>query len=197
MRSYRDYIAWLGDRDGGGDEAFWTEYLSGFDTVTPVLEEYGALTRAAMQDYLPKWEPRAYLYDPMADYPTRGGKMMRPSLCIATACAFGAPAEKAVRAAVAIEMLREAKGRGARLVVFPELALTTFFPRWHVADIAEFDHYYEPAMPNSAVQPLFDEARRLGVGFALGYAELERDGHMVCGAFGCQALQEPHSTLFG
>lgn len=27
-------------------------------------------------------------------------------------------------------MLREAHGMGARLVVFPELALTTFFPRY-------------------------------------------------------------------
>ena len=27
--------------------------------------------------------------------------------------------------------------------MFPELALTTFFPRWFVDDIAEFDHFYE------------------------------------------------------
>lgn len=78
------------------------------DTVLPVLEEYGALTRAAMSDYLPKREPREYLYDPVADYPTRGGKMMRPSMCIATACAFGAPPEKAAKIAVAIEMLHNA-----------------------------------------------------------------------------------------
>lgn len=78
------------------------------DTVSPVLDEYGALTRRVMADYLPKREPRAYLYDPLADYPTRGGKMMRPSLCIATACALGAPAEKAAKAAAAIEMLHNA-----------------------------------------------------------------------------------------
>lgn len=78
------------------------------DTVGPVLDEYGALTRKAMQAYLPKREPRAYLYEPLADYPTRGGKMMRPSLCIATARAFGAPAERAAKAAVAIEMLHNA-----------------------------------------------------------------------------------------
>ena len=78
------------------------------DTVTPVLEEYGALTRQAMAEYLPKWEPREFLYDPMAEYPSRGGKMMRPSLCIATACAFGARPERAVKAAVSIEMLHNA-----------------------------------------------------------------------------------------
>jgi N-carbamoyl-D-amino-acid hydrolase len=69
-----------------------------------------------------------------------------------------------------IAMLHEAHSMGAQLVVFPELALTTFFPRWFVDDIAEADHWYEESMPNAATQPLFDEARRLGVGFCLGYA---------------------------
>ncbi len=78
------------------------------DTVSPILDEYGAMTRAAMQEYLPDWEPLDYLYKPMADYPQRGGKFMRPSLCIATASAFGAPPERAVKAAVAIEMLHNA-----------------------------------------------------------------------------------------
>ena len=58
-------------------------------------------------------------------------------------------------------------------MVFPELALTTFFPRWFVDDITEADHWYERSMPNSATQPLFDEAKRLGVGFCLGYALLD------------------------
>lgn len=78
------------------------------DTVSPLLEEYGALTRDAMAEYLPAWEPYDYLYGPMAEYPRRGGKFMRPSLCIATASAFGAPPERAVKAAVAIEMLHNA-----------------------------------------------------------------------------------------
>jgi predicted amidohydrolase len=71
-----------------------------------------------------------------------------------------------------IELLREAKSRSCDLVVFPELALTTFFPRWFVDDISEADHYYETAMPSSHTQPLFDEARHLQIGFCLGYAEL-------------------------
>ena len=29
-----------------------------------------------------------------------------------------------------VELLREAHAVGARFVVFPELAFTTFFPRW-------------------------------------------------------------------
>ena len=69
------------------------------------------------------------------------------------------------------EMLAEAAGRGAELVVFPELALTTFFPRWFVEDLGEADRWYETSMPNPATQVLFDEAARLAVGFCLGYAE--------------------------
>ncbi|MFW2334457.1 N-carbamoyl-D-amino-acid hydrolase [Ilumatobacter sp.] len=75
-----------------------------------------------------------------------------------------------------IVLLREAADAGCDLVAYPELALTTFFPRWFVDDITEADHWYETAMPNEHTQPLFDEARRLGVGFCLGYALLDRDG---------------------
>lgn len=78
------------------------------DNVALMLDEYGAMVRKTMAEYLPKEEPRDYLYDPVADYPARGGKMMRPSLCLATAQAFGAPPERALRAAVAIEMLHNA-----------------------------------------------------------------------------------------
>ena len=76
-----------------------------------------------------------------------------------------------------IALLRDGAEAGCDLVVFPELALTTFFPRWFTEDIAGHDHYYEREMPNTDVQPLFDEAARLGVGFCLGYAELTPDGH--------------------
>ena len=74
-------------------------------------------------------------------------------------------------------LLRQAHARGCLLVVFPELALTTFFPRWLIADAAELDSFFERAMPNPAVQPLFDEARKLGIGFYLGFAELTAEGH--------------------
>ena len=71
-----------------------------------------------------------------------------------------------------IAQLREAKRRGCDLVVFPELTLTTFFPRWWLEDEAELDAFYETEMPGPETRPLFDEARRLGLGFCLGYAEL-------------------------
>lgn len=71
-----------------------------------------------------------------------------------------------------IEMMRESKARGCELVVFTEMALTTFFPRWMIEDEAELDSYYEIDMPSAATQLLFDEAKRLSIGFYLGYAEL-------------------------
>ncbi|MEY4404608.1 MAG: hypothetical protein RI976_539 [Actinomycetota bacterium] len=75
-----------------------------------------------------------------------------------------------------VNLLREAHSKKAELVVFPELALTTFFPRWFVDDIAEANHWYETEMPSAVTQPLFDEAKNLGIGFCLGYAELTKAG---------------------
>src|SRR5437899_1590675 len=71
-----------------------------------------------------------------------------------------------------IALLREAHGTGARFVVFPELALTTFFPRWWMTEQDEIDRYFERDMPSAETRPLFDLARELGIGFYLGYAEL-------------------------
>jgi predicted amidohydrolase len=75
-----------------------------------------------------------------------------------------------------LTLLRDAAERGAELVVFPELALTTFFPRWDL-DEDEMLTFFEREMPSDETRPLFEEAARLGVGFHLGYAELTPDGH--------------------
>ncbi|MBJ7461225.1 MAG: N-carbamoyl-D-amino-acid hydrolase [Ilumatobacteraceae bacterium] len=90
-----------------------------------------------------------------------------------------------------IALLRQASTHGCDLVVFPELALTTFFPRWFVDDITEADHWYETSMPSPETQPLFDEARRLSIGFSLGYAELTPDGHR----FNTQILVEKDGSV--
>ena len=75
-----------------------------------------------------------------------------------------------------VEMMREAKGRGSDFVVFPELALTTFFPRYWMSEEEAQARFFEAQMPNPQVQPLFDEARKLEIGFYLGYAELTAEG---------------------
>ena len=95
-----------------------------------------------------------------------------------------------------ISLLRQAKERSCDLVVFPELALTTFFPRWFVDDISEADHWYEKSMPSAETQPLFDEAKKLGIGFSLGYAELtEPDDHGVVHRFNTQILVERDGSV--
>ena len=90
-----------------------------------------------------------------------------------------------------IDLLRNAHSLKAELVVFPELALTTFFPRWFVDDISQADHWYETQMPSPITQPLFDEAKSLGVGFCLGYAELTPDGER----FNTQILVERNGEV--
>ena len=75
-----------------------------------------------------------------------------------------------------LELLREAHARSAKFVVFPELALTTFFPRYWMTEQDQIDRFFETSMPGPATRPLFDEARTYGIGFYLGYAELTPAG---------------------
>ena len=91
-----------------------------------------------------------------------------------------------------ITLLEQAAASGATLVVFPELAFTTFFPRW-LLEGAELESYYERAMPNPAVQPLFDRARALAVGFYVGYAEITPEGRR----YNCSILVQPDGTILG
>jgi predicted amidohydrolase len=70
-----------------------------------------------------------------------------------------------------VEMLKEADSRGSKFVVFPELALTTFFPRYWYDEPNEVEKYFENQMPSPETQPLFELARSRGIGFYLGYAE--------------------------
>jgi geranylgeranyl diphosphate synthase type II len=81
------------------------ERLPDTHAIPELLARYGELTRRAMLAYLPEGEPEPYLYGLLGDYPKRGGKMMRASLCLASARVFGAELEDAVSSAVAIELL--------------------------------------------------------------------------------------------
>ncbi len=76
--------------------------------VAETLNEYGATTRVALADYLRPRRPQRHLYDLVADYPRRGGRMFRPSLCIASARVFGVSVDAAVRSAAAVELLHNA-----------------------------------------------------------------------------------------
>lgn len=90
---------------------------------------------------------------------------------------IGLTDQRSVVVARLVDMMREASARGASFVIYPELALTTFFPRYRFDSRAELLQFFEREMPSEATRPLFDCAREHGVGFYLGYAELTEDGH--------------------
>lgn len=77
-----------------------------------------------------------------------------------------------------IALLDEARQAGCSFVVFPEMALTPFFPRWHIPDPQAVAAHFEDRMPGPDTQPLFDATRDMGIGFYLGYCEAvpERQG---------------------
>src|SRR5690348_14520614 len=75
-----------------------------------------------------------------------------------------------------IALLREAHSRKAKFVVFPELALTTFFPRYWMSEEDAVERFFERSMPGPETKPLFDLAAEMKIGFYLGYAELTPDG---------------------
>ncbi len=96
-----------------------------------------------------------------------------------------------------MDLLSQAAEANCELVAFPELALTTFFPRWFTEDIGGHDHYYETEMPSAETQPLFDLAKELGVGFALGYAELLTDDSGATRRFNTTVLVDQQGEIVG
>jgi predicted amidohydrolase len=96
-----------------------------------------------------------------------------------------------------VNLMREAHSMGARFVVFPELAFTTFFPRYWYEDQTEVDRrFYESTMPSAETQPLFDEAKKLGIGFYIGYAELTQEEGRTR-RFNTAILVRPDGSLAG
>jgi predicted amidohydrolase len=92
-----------------------------------------------------------------------------------------------------LDLLTQAKDAKCDLVVYPELALTTFFPRWYMTDQAEIDSWFEREMPNAATRPLFESAAQYGIGISFGYAELTPEGHH----FNTAILVDPSGRLVG
>lgn len=90
------------------------------------------------------------------------------------AAQLGPVARTEKRSSVVSRMLRlleQAKAKDCSLLAFPELALTTFFPRWNFDETELLGHFFERDMPSKETKPLFEAARRLGVAFSFGYAE--------------------------
>jgi predicted amidohydrolase len=116
---------------------------------------------------------------------------------INVAAAQTGPIQRAESREVVVErmlaLMDEAKSKGADLIVYPELALTTFFPRWYMEDQAEVDKWFEREMPNAAVAPLFDRAKQHQMAMNFGYAELTPDGHH----FNTAILTDRDSNIVG
>lgn len=75
-------------------------------------------------------------------------------------------------------LLERAANEGATLAVFPELTLTTFFPKWLIESQEEVDSYFEKGdITVGPCKPLFDLSKKRSIGFYLGYAELTDDGN--------------------
>jgi N-carbamoyl-D-amino-acid hydrolase len=116
---------------------------------------------------------------------------------ITIAAAQLGPIQKAegrdVAVARMIALMDEAKAKGAGFIVYPELTLTTFFPRWYHEDRAEADRWFERDMPNEATRPLFESAGAHGMGMSFGYAELTPEGRH----FNTAILVDERGTIVG
>lgn len=79
-----------------------------------------------------------------------------------------------------IKLLENAAGRGAQVVLFPEIAFTTFFPRYFIPDENELKDWFEEGADvtkSPATVQLFQRAIDLKVDVCVGYAERTEDGH--------------------
>lgn len=72
------------------------------------LEYYAQLVGRQMLADIEAAQPHPQLRAAMECYPRRGGKCMRPALCVATAQAFGGGLQKSLNSAVALELMHNA-----------------------------------------------------------------------------------------
>jgi len=156
---------------GFADEQFFAGVNDAF--VQEMLAELGPIVRVRLADYLPRGEPDSYLYGLLADYPKRGGKMLRSSLCIAAARALGAPLEDALPSAVAIELMHNA------LLVHDDIEDASDerrgSPTLHALHGVPLAINAGDALGLLSLRPLKDNSHRLGLGLALRiFEETER-----------------------
>jgi len=88
-------------------------------------------------------------------------------------------------------LLNQAADQGCRLAVFPELALTSFFPYLYFEDRSVLDRFFVGDPRAGVAAPLFEAARRRQVTLSFGYAEAE--GNRRLNTFG---LFDPATEAF-
>jgi geranylgeranyl diphosphate synthase type II len=143
--------------------------------VPTLLEEYGAHARRALCHYLDVRGDRGaeYLAGALRDYPERGGRSMRATLCIVVARAFGAKLEDALDSAAALEMLHNA------FLVHDDIEddseVRRGRPALHVLHGVPIAINVGDALSILSLQPLLRNKSRLGARLALGiFEETER-----------------------
>lgn len=95
-----------------------------------------------------------------------------------------------------LALMDKAYAKECDLIVFPELALTTFFPRWAMSDQNEIDSFYERQVPGPDTARLFERAKQCGIGFSFGYAELiEEEGAVH--RYNTSILVDPEGAIVG
>jgi geranylgeranyl diphosphate synthase type II len=159
--------------------------VTGAPLVPEILREYGEATREVLFRYLPAAEPRRYLYDLVADYPRRGGRAFRPSLCIATARAFGSAMEDAIRTAVSIELIHN-----SMLVhddIEDESEQRRGRPALHVTEGVPISINVGDTLSMLALKPLLDNLGTLGP--FLSFRIIEETARMALESAEGQALE--------
>jgi geranylgeranyl diphosphate synthase type II len=94
--------------DGRSGTGWWTFPGPRDADLFELMELWHQRALEELDRLIPRHEPRAALYNLIRDYPRRGGKGLRATLCMATCGAFGGRSEDALRTAAAIEMFHNA-----------------------------------------------------------------------------------------
>src|SRR5713101_1014810 len=67
-----------------------------------------------------------------------------------------------------LALLEQAKAQGVELIAYPEMALTTYFPKKIRKD---FDQFFETEMPPKALEPVLRRAKEAKVAVHVGFCE--------------------------
>ena len=129
-------------------------------TMTRTMAAYASATTIELRRYLSAEPPAPYLDDLVADYPARGGKMLRPAICIASARVFSGGLDSAGGCAAAIEILHNG------LLVHDDIQdrseLRRGSPTLHAKHGVPLAINAGDALMFSALRPLIDALRPLG-----------------------------------
>jgi geranylgeranyl diphosphate synthase, type II len=156
-----------------------------FALVEKLLDHYRKVTVDAMLEFVATREPRRHLYDLVPLYPLRGGKGLRPGLCIGTCRAFGGNVQSALASAVAIELFHNA------FLIHDDVEDGSEFrrglPTMHTEHGLAIAVNVGDAMNVMSIRPLMDNRDILGPELAWRiFAEIE---HMVRQSVEGQAME--------